>query len=88
MKIFDDARLLGLVYGSAGLQSAGLTNFADISSVFPAVAGTQVLSDKWNGVRTLEQMEQDKLMPFKVIPAAGMPGYLRLVLKDSGQSSP
>ena len=84
----DSEKKLGLVYERAGLQSAGLTNYAELSSTFPKIDGTKVLSDKWNGARTLEQMEQDTATPFKVIPAAGMPGYLRLVLKESGKTSP
>ena len=52
-------------------------------NVFPDIAGIEVASDQWEGVRTLAQMETDKSAPFKAIPAADMPGFLRLVLKDT-----
>lgn len=49
--------------------------------VFPDVPGTEVVSDQWKGVRTLAQMEADPAIPFKVVPAEDVPGFLSLALK-------
>ncbi len=77
-----------LRYNGVGLQPMGLTNHAELSSIFPGIEGIEVVSDKWGGVITLAQMIADTSIPFKVIPAAGMPGFSRMVLKDSGKTSP
>ncbi|MDO8892786.1 MAG: hypothetical protein Q7V00_13140 [Sulfurimicrobium sp.] len=55
-------------------------------NVFPDNSDIEVISDQWSGVRTLAQMEADARTPFKAVPAANMPGFLRLVLKDSAKT--
>jgi hypothetical protein len=52
-----------------------------LTSVFSKSLDIKVLSDKWEGIRTLEQMELDPKVPFKVIPVPGETRYLQLVLK-------
>jgi hypothetical protein len=59
----------------------GAPSGALLSSVFSKSSDVKVLSDLWEGARTIEQMELDPKVPFKVIPVPGETRYLRLVLK-------
>jgi hypothetical protein len=59
----------------------GAPSEAVLSSVFSKSSDVKVLSDLWEGARTIEQMELDPKVPFKVIPVPGETRYLRLVLK-------
>lgn len=72
-----------VVEGIAAANSAGgmwKTN-VELSPIFPDVQGIQAISDRWEGVRSLAEMEADKSIPFKTEPDPGRPGFRRLVLR-------
>jgi len=55
--------------------------FVELSNSFPDVSGIEAVSNQWEGVRTLEQLEADASLPFKTAPAEGMPGWRSLQLR-------
>lgn len=71
-------------------QTGGTTygNYIEISTVFPNMPGIEVGSETWEGFRMLNQVEIDASFPFKTVQADGAVGFKRLVLKDSGKTSP
>ena len=74
---------IGLSYSVQGIKRSGGGDWAiivELSPIFPDMEGIQVISDKWEGVHTLDEMEANKSIPFKTEPAPGMPGFRRLVL--------
>jgi hypothetical protein len=61
---------------------------AMLSSLFPHTPGIQVLSDQWSGTKTIEDLNQDEAFPFEFVKVKSMPGFLRLILKDSVKTVP
>jgi hypothetical protein len=57
-----------------------------LANVFPDIASIEVLSDQWEGLRSLAQMNADESIPFKAVPTVNVPGFLSLVLKDPGKT--
>jgi hypothetical protein len=76
----------GLQHYTLGLEHAGLTNRAELSTIFPDVDGIKVLSDQWEGARSLAQIQAEGLVPFNVEPVPGKPGLLHMVLKGPGKA--
>ena len=73
----------GLGYTSGSYSGGGQTQLIiELSSIFPDVSGIEVVSDQWDGVRSLAQMEADSSLPFKTELVTGMPGFRRLILRE------
>lgn len=75
---------IGLSYSVQGINRYGGGEWAvivELSPVFPDVEGIQVISDQWEGVRSLAEVDADRTLPFTTEPAPGMPGFRRLVLR-------
>lgn len=75
---------LGLSYSVQGIKQYGGGDWGvivELSPIFSDVEGIQAISDKWEGVRSLAEVDADATLPFKTEPAPGMPGFRRLVLR-------
>ena len=75
------SRQFGAMHGSTPGSDRNILFFVEISSAFPDLEGILAVSDRWEGVRTLEQLEADPSLPFKTTPAGSMPGWRRLALR-------
>lgn len=66
---------------AVGPRSGDWRVLVELSPIFPDVEGIQAISDKWEGVRSLAEVNADATLPFKTELAPGMPGFRRLVLR-------
>ncbi len=84
IELHKQYEIFGLSYSVQGIRWLGRGGWAiivELSPVFPDEEGIQAISDKWQGVRSLAEMDADTALPFKTEPAPGMPGFRRLVLR-------
>lgn len=77
----EHMRQFGDMYGSTPWRDSNIQFFVEISSAFPDLQGIEAVSDRWDGERTLAQLEADPSLPFKTTPAEHMPGWRRLALR-------
>jgi hypothetical protein len=75
------SRQFGAMHRSTPGSDRNILFFVEISSAFPDLKGIVAVSDRWDGVRTLEHLEADPSLPFKTTPAENMPGWRRLALR-------
>ena len=61
--------------------ASGEALIVELSNVFPDVNDIEAISDTWDNVRSLAQMEADPSLPFRTEFVTGMPGFRRLILR-------
>lgn len=77
---YEGSRDFLMVVLGSKVQSLQIT--LNLLAYFRMFGGTIAVSEKWRGASTLAQMEEHIEVPFKIAPVGGMPGFLRLVLKN------
>lgn len=73
----------GLTYLLGGLQRVGLNNFVEMSSIFPDVEGTMVLSDLFESAVLLSEAKKYKDWRFTVVSRSDMPHFAQLIEKQN-----
>lgn len=80
--IQSQSTLYGLNYLLGGLQGAGLNNYVEMSSIFPDVEGTLVISDFFEGPLPLSEAEKHDGWRFTKVSRSDMPNFAQLIAKE------
>lgn len=81
----SQSTLYGLNYLLGGLQRVGLNNYIEMSSIFPDVEGTLVLSDFYESPVLLSEAAKHAGWRFTTVSRSDMPHFVQLIAKKQGE---